>query len=62
MNITTKVGPHLKTIDDVKYCSVCNKAFPADSQPSISKAFAAHVKQDHKKPVPTKEKNQTKAR
>lgn len=50
MGTIPRVGPHLKTIDDVKYCSLCNKAFPEDSKPSISKAFAAHVRQDHKKP------------
>jgi hypothetical protein len=49
--------PHLVTDSgEIKLCSHCRKEFPADSKPSLSKAFAAHVRNEHKdeKPQPKK--------
>jgi hypothetical protein len=39
------VGAHLPSEDGVKYCSVYNQEFPADSKPSISKDFGQHVRE-----------------
>ena len=50
----SRVGPHLITIAEVKYCSVCREPFPQDSKPSVSKAFVAHVREQHRKPEPAK--------
>ena len=43
-----KMPPHLIDHNGVKRCSACDVAFPPGSQPSISKAFAAHVRDEHK--------------
>ena len=43
----TKFPPHLIDSRGVKRCSVCRMPFRADSQPSIIKAFAAHVLKAH---------------
>lgn len=53
----TRVGPHLTSHDDVKCCSVCGKEFPPDSKPSISKAFVAHVRAEHKSRVAAEQKD-----
>lgn len=50
----SRVGPHLTTVDEIKCCSICQKQFPEDSKPSISKAFATHVREEHKKAEPAK--------
>jgi hypothetical protein len=44
-----KIGAHLTTKDGVKCCSMCGKHFPQDAKPSISKAFAAHVREEHQR-------------
>ena len=50
--MSARIGAHLKTTeDDVKCCSMCGKKFPEDSKPSISKAFAAHVREEHQRPT-----------
>jgi len=41
------MAPHLIERDGVLRCSVCQKDFPPNSQPSMSKAFAEHVRQNH---------------
>jgi hypothetical protein len=43
-----KLPPHLIEENQVKKCSECKMPFPADSQPSLSKPFAEHVKQEHR--------------
>ena len=39
--------PHLIERDAVKQCSDCGEKFTADSKPSLSKAFAKHVREKH---------------
>jgi hypothetical protein len=39
--------PYLFTRLGKKECSICRKVFPKDSKPSISKAFAEHVRVVH---------------
>jgi hypothetical protein len=41
--------PHLVTVRGVKKCSLCSERFPEDAKPSLSKAFAAHVRTVHGK-------------
>ena len=50
----SRVGPHLIIIAEIKCCSVCREPFPEDSKPSVSKAFVAHVREQHKKAEPAK--------
>ena len=42
-----QLPPYLFTRLGKKECSICRKVFPKDSKPSISKAFAEHVRQAH---------------
>ena len=39
---------YLTTVNGKKVCSVCGLHFPKDSKPSISKAFALHVRETHR--------------
>jgi hypothetical protein len=56
-----KMAPHLVDRGGEKGCSACSMIFKADVTPSISRAFAEHIRQVHRpepKPVPAKqEKN-----
>ena len=42
------IPPYLTTSHSQKRCSKCGEVFPKDSKPSISKAFAEHVKAAHR--------------
>jgi len=44
--------PHLIERNGIKICSTCRLAFSTDSKPSISKAFAAHIRAKHPLIVP----------
>jgi hypothetical protein len=48
--------PHLTSVDGVKMCSVCKQPFPENSQPSVRKAFAQHVRTVHAKQIEAPEK------
>src|SRR5690348_7475062 len=43
-----KIPPYLTTVLGKKRCSACGLVFPKDSKPSLSKAFAEHVRSVHK--------------
>ena len=43
----TVLPPHLMSQGKLKRCSVCGQTFGLDSQPSLSKAFAEHVRTVH---------------
>jgi len=43
-----KIPPYLTTVLGKKRCSACGMVFPKDSKPSLSKAFAEHVRSVHK--------------
>jgi hypothetical protein len=45
------IPPYLTTVSEKKVCSVCGLEFPKDSKPSVSRAFAEHVRKIHKKKV-----------
>lgn len=47
-----KIPPYLTTVLGKKRCSVCGLVFPKDSKPSLSKAFAEHVRNAHKPKKP----------
>jgi hypothetical protein len=48
-----KLPAHLLTRLGKKACSLCGQVFPKNVQPSLSKAFAKHVREQHKlKPDP----------
>jgi hypothetical protein len=49
-----KMPPHLVDVGAEKRCSECRKPFPAESQPSLSRAFREHVQLEHKAPQPPK--------
>jgi hypothetical protein len=40
--------PYLTTVTGKKRCSACGIEFPKDCKPSVSKAFAEHVRKVHK--------------
>lgn len=44
---TKKMPPHLIEVNRRKRCSECGKVFSPDSKPSLSKAFAQHVRSEH---------------
>lgn len=44
--------PYLQTVLGVKKCSACDQVFPKDAKPSLSQAFATHVREVHKKEEP----------
>lgn len=46
------IPPHLVERDGEKACSACGIRFNPDGDKSISKAFAAHVRKDHRQPQP----------
>jgi hypothetical protein len=52
----SKLPAHLITVLGVKRCSLCKEAFAKDVKPSLSQAFAEHVRSLHKplvaKPAP----------
>jgi hypothetical protein len=52
-----RLPAHLVTSNEVKRCSLCNQEFANDAKPSLSKAFAEHVKQAHKVQKPTEKKS-----
>jgi hypothetical protein len=39
--------PHLISAGDLKHCSVCGYPFKPDVQPSMSAAFADHMRKTH---------------
>ena len=41
--------PYLITVKGTKKCSLCDEPFSDDSKPSVSKAFASHVRTAHAK-------------
>jgi hypothetical protein len=54
--VRKRLPAHLVTSNEVKRCSLCNKEFTADAKPSLSKAFAQHVKQVHRVEKPAEKK------
>ena len=44
----TKLPPHLIDYMGAKRCSICKMPFPSDVQPALDKAFAEHVKTNHR--------------
>jgi hypothetical protein len=47
-NVSQKLPPHLVSNGDVKRCSECGVPFSNDVKPSLSKAFAEHIRTAHK--------------
>ena len=45
---TSKLPAYLLTRLGKKECSLCGKVFPQDVKPSLGKAFAEHVREEHK--------------
>jgi hypothetical protein len=43
-----KIPPYLTTVSGKKCCSVCGLEFPKGVKPSLSKAFAEHIRKIHK--------------
>jgi hypothetical protein len=43
-----KLPPYLTTVMGKKRCSACGLEFPKNSKPSLSKAFAEHIRKVHK--------------
>jgi hypothetical protein len=56
------VGPHLVPKPHSKQCSVCGKEFQLDVKPSLSQAFAEHVRKQHSRIIPGGNANQSAAR
>jgi hypothetical protein len=50
----SSIGPHLVPKHNVKLCSVCKKEFPLDVKPSLSQAFAEHVRKEHSRTTSSK--------
>jgi hypothetical protein len=44
----TKLPPHLIDYMGAKRCSICKMPFPSDVQPALDKAFAEHVRTNHR--------------
>jgi hypothetical protein len=57
--IRKKMAAHLKTVMGKKRCSICNKIFSNEVKPSLSKAFAEHVRQEHKGMASSKQEPQS---
>jgi hypothetical protein len=43
--------PHLTADGNLERCSVCGYPFPADVKPSMSVAFADHLRKAHRQPA-----------
>jgi len=50
----SNLPPYLTTVMGKKRCSACDMEFPKDSRPSVSKAFAEHVRKAHRPKMPAK--------
>jgi hypothetical protein len=46
---------------EAKRCSICKMPFPSDAQPTLDKAFAEHVKTNHRPGQTTEDINQAAA-
>lgn len=55
LSVPINLPPHLVSNGDVKCCSVCKEEFRLDAQPSLSWAFAKHIREAH----PAKSKGAT---
>lgn len=48
-----QMSAHLMTTLGKKHCSICKEMFAKDAKPSLSQAFAEHVRREHKStPIP----------
>lgn len=51
--------PHLISFGTVKRCSECETIFDKDAKPSVSRAFADHVRKKHRAAIVESEKKLT---